>query len=331
MAQAPLSRETLQQAINSLAEHSGNQSAAARALGVNRATFQHRLEEARRQRMDAETRAAKPRIRVPVRAVYSPTPNTFGKAVRVFVFGCAHDSPLIPDKSRFWNAGKLAAELNPDYIVDLGDSLDLDSFSTHAAPGSVDDRAKPGFLTEVDSLDEAYAAFHGFAPDPDLTPRFHLNGNHENRANRFEAMNPTSEDVYTLPIRQTFARYGWSTHEYREWLFLEGVGFIHAPINGMGKEVGGINANQTVARESTFSVVWSHTHKNEMIQRPKFGVGNAIQTYNTGSFMPQGYLKSYAGLSMTGWTYGCSELTLRDGQIEAARYWSELELQERYA
>lgn len=331
MPQPPLPRDLLQQVVDALAENSGNQSAAARALNLNRATFQHRLREAQRLRIEADVIPQKPRIRVPARAVYSPTPDSFGKAIRVFVFGCAHDSPLIPDKSRFQNAGRLARDLMPDYIVDLGDSLDLDSLSTHAAPGSMDDRAKPGFLAELDSLDEAYAGFHEFAPDPDAVPRFHLNGNHENRANRFEALNPTSEDVYTLPIRQVFTRYGWEPKEYREWLFLEGVGFTHAPINGMGKEVGGVNANQTVARETTFSVVWSHTHKNEMIQRPKFGIGNAIQVYNTGSFMPQGYVKSYAGLSMTGWTYGCSELTLRDGQIESARYWSERELIERYA
>lgn len=330
MSTPPLTREVLQQAANAMAEH-GSQTAAARALGMSRATFQHRLREAQRLRVDPQVTPPKPRIRVPARAVYSPTPDSFDKAIRVFVYGCAHDSPLIPDKSRFAHAGRLASELQPDVIVDLGDSLDLDSLSTHAAPGSVDDFARPGFLKEIDSLDEACAAFHQHAPDPDLIPRYHLNGNHENRANRFEAMNPTSTDVYTLPIRQTFARYGWATKEYREWLFLEGVGFIHAPINGMGKEVGGVNANQTVARESTFSVVWSHTHRREMIERAKFGIGNAIQTYNTGSFMPQGYLKQYAGLAMTGWTYGCSELTLRGGQIESARYWSERELAERYA
>jgi hypothetical protein len=33
---------------------------------------------------------------------------------------------------------------------------------------------------------------------------------------------------------------------------------------------------------------------------------------------------------MTGWTYGITELTLRDGQIESARTWSELELRERF-
>ena len=66
---------------------------------------------------------------------------------------------------------------------------------------------------------------------------------------------------------------------------------------------------------------------NIVLHRPTTGG----QVFNTGSFMPQGYLKQYAGLSLTGWTYGAHELTLRDGQIESVRTWSELELRERYA
>ncbi|MGI9160078.1 MAG: hypothetical protein ACR2K1_10035, partial [Saprospiraceae bacterium] len=73
------------------------------------------------------------------------------------------------------------------------------------------------------------------------------------------------------------------------------------------------------------------THKHEHVLRPKFGINNSISVFNTGSYMPQGFLKQYAGLSMTGWTYMVHELTIRDGQIESTRSWSERELAERYA
>lgn len=331
MPTPPLSEQTLREAIDALANFDNNQAAAARSLGLDRGTFRNRVEKGRAQGILAHTQPSKPRIRVPARSVYSPLPNEFGKPMRVMVWGCAHDSPSIIDKSRFRRAGQLASDLNPDYIVDLGDSLDLDSLSSHAQPGSMDDRQRPFFTAEIDSLAEAYSEFHDTAPSPDVIPRYHLHGNHEHRAWRHEANNPASQGVFTTQIDQVFARMGWTIKNYREWLFLEQVGFIHAPISGMGKEVGGVNANQTVSRESTYSVVWSHTHKREYVNRPKFGIGNAIQVYNTGSAMPQGYLKQYAGLSMTGWTYGFSELTLRDGQIESARYWSERELAERYS
>jgi len=331
MPTPPLTAEQKQQAVDAVARHMGSIPAAAIDLGINPNTFRHRVRTAQDEGFLPNVSPDKPRIRVPARSVYSPMPNSHGKPVRVFVWGCAHDSPTIPDKSRFRHAGLLASELMPDFIVDLGDALDLDSLSTHDAPGSVADRARPHFLAEAASLEEAVAAFHDTAPDPDTVPRYHLDGNHENRAARYEQANPAAQGVYTLPIQQVFARYGWTVRAFREWLFLEGVGFTHAPINGMGREVGGINANQTVAREATFSVVWSHTHKREYVNRPKFGVGNGVQVYNTGSSMPQGYIKPYAGLAMTGWTYGFSELTLRDGQIESARYWSALELAERYA
>jgi hypothetical protein len=318
-------------ALRALRDADGNKSAAARTLGMKPSTFKDRVSEAHARGLSLEAPKIKPRIRVPARSFYQPMPNEFGKAVRVMVWGCAHDAPNIPDKSRFRHAGLLASELRPDFIVDLGDSLDLDSLSTHAIPGSTDDRMRPGFLREVESVDEAYGEFHATAPSPDDIPRYRCKGNHEHRADRFEANNPTTEGVYTLPLSQVFARYGWTEKQYREWLFIEGVGFTHAPLNSIGREVGGVNANQTVARETTFSMAWAHTHKRELINRPKFGIGNQITVFNTGTMMPQGYLKHYAGLATTGWTYGPSELTLRDGQIESVRSWSVLELAERYS
>lgn len=327
----PHEDHVLQETVDAIRFAGGNKAAAARNLGIPLSTLKSRSQEAQTRKILAFKPVEKPRIRVPARSVYQPEPDSFAEPVRVFVWGCAHDAPNIPDKSRFAHAGKLAAELRPHYIVDLGDSLDLDSLSAHPVPGSVDDRQRPFFTAEMDSLTEAYAAFHEAAPSPDEVPRYHLHGNHEYRAFRHEANSPASQGVFTTQLDQVFARMGWTIKNYREWLFLNGVGFTHVPLNIMGREIGGVNANQTVSRESTFSVVWSHTHKREMIERPKFGIGNGIQVYNSGSFMPQGYLKQYAGLALTGWSYGVSELTLRDGQIESARYWSTRELEERYA
>lgn len=328
---ASLAPELAQQALDALQSHSGNKTAAASALGIPRRTFTDRVDAARRMGLTAFQKPAKPRIRVPARSSYKPAPDGFGKSIRVMVWGCAHDSPSLPDKTRFENAGKLAAELQPDYIVDLGDTMDLDSLSGHAIPGSQDDRDRPYFRAEIASLTEAQAAFDAHAPSGEIIPRYHLNGNHENRANRYENSNPTSQGVFTTEIDQVYARFGWAQMAFREWLFLNQVGFTHAPINGMGREVGGVNADATVARESTHSVVWSHTHKSNRVHKPKFGVGNAITVFNSGCYMPQGYIKQYAGLSMTGWTYGLHLLTLRDGDIEAAKTWSELELREMFA
>lgn len=321
----------MQQALDALAEFHGNQSAAARSLSLDRATFRHRVQAARNAGMEPRPPTEKPRVRVPARSVWSELPPPVSKATRVVVFGCAHDTPSQPDKSRFRWAGQLVRDLMPEFVVDLGDSLDLDSLSGHAAPGSADDRARPAFLAEIASLEEAYGAFDAAAPSADEVPRYRLKGNHENRADRFEAMHPASIGVYTLALSQVFARFNWTERQYREWLYLDGVGFTHAPINGAGREYGGKFAENQILNDATHSIVWSHTHKRNFVQRPKIGVGNAIQVYNTGSMMPFGHIKQYAGLSTTGWTYGVSELTLRDGQIESARYWSLRDLAERYS
>lgn len=330
MTAQPRSPEQLQRAVDALQEANGNKVAASRIAGENYSTYKSTLTDAIGQGYRASVRRSQ-HNHIPKRNTYQPTPRKLGKAVRVFIWGCAHDCPGLPDKSRFRRAGQLANELHPDYIVDLGDTLDMDSLSNHAVAGSIEDRQRSSFRKEIDSLEEAVAAFHETAPDPEEIPRYHLWGNHENRAHRFERNNPTSEGVYTLPLSQVFARYGFADMAFREWLYLEGVGFTHAPINMAGREYGGVNANQTVARESTHSVVWAHTHRREFVERPKIGIGNGVQVFNTGTFMPMGLIKEYAGLSQTGWSYGVHELTLRDGQIESVRTWSTRELQERFA
>jgi hypothetical protein len=274
-----MTAEQKQEAVDALEKY-GSQKAASEALGLSRTTFQSRLYAGIQAGIEPVREPwVKPRIRVPARSQYQETPNDFGKPVRVLVWGDAHDSPHIPDKSRFRHLGMLAAELRPDFIVDIGDSLDLDSMSSHATAGSMDDRARPAYLTEIASLTDAYGEFNDTAPPHTEIPRYHLDGNHCYRADRFENANPAAAGVYTLPLQQVFARYNFTNKRYREWLFIEGVGFTHAPINGMGKEVGGVNANQTVSRESTFSIVWGHTHKRELINRPKFGIGKMQEMY----------------------------------------------------
>jgi hypothetical protein len=321
----------MQRSLDAFAAADFNYTAAAKAEGINTNTFRNQVEQARLNKLEPGKPLEKPRIRVPARSVYQPTPSQFGKAVRVFLWGCAHDAPNLPDKSRFKHAGLMAAELRPDFIVDLGDSLDLDSLSHHAPLGSLDDRQRPFFTTEVESLTEAYAAFHEAAPSPEEVPRYHLHGNHENRAWRHEQNNPASQGVFTTQVDQVFARMGWTIKAYREWLFIEGVGFTHCPIDGRGKEIAGLMADQAVARETTFSVVWSHTHRSNKVHRQKLGLANSIDVFNSGTFMPQGLVKQYAGLSATGWTYGVHLLTLRDGEIESVKTWSTLELSERFS
>lgn len=330
MANPGLSPEQMQQAIDAYERNHHNKAAAARDIGLKENTYRNRLLAAQQSGLEPHKPPPKPRIRIPARSFYKPQPDSHGKSVRVMVFGCSHDSPLIPDKSRFLHMGRLAADLQPDYIMNLGDSLDLDSLSTHAMPGSADDFERPAFRREMESLDHAESEFNRDAPSASEIPRLRVKGNHEYRAERFESLNPTAQGVFTLEIDQIFARYGWTTKQYKEWVFIEGVGFTHVPINAAGREYTGQNPSNMIANHTTFSVVWSHTHKGEFINRPKIGVGNGIQIFNTGCSMPQGYIKKYAGLSTTGWTYRCNELTLRDGQIESARSWSMLELQEKY-
>src|SRR5690554_6354699 len=129
MAQATLTTRPMESALDLGAEHEWNLMPLGHDCATDRSTRRAQADNARSAGPIPFVRPPKPRIRVPARSVYQPTPDNFAGSVGFLVWECAHYSPTIPDKTRFANAGKLAAHLEPDYIVDLGDTMDMDSLS----------------------------------------------------------------------------------------------------------------------------------------------------------------------------------------------------------
>ena len=56
-------------------------------------------------------------------------------------------------------------------------------------------------------------------------------------------------------------KYSWEVVPYGTYLMLSGVGFIHAPINPMGKEYGGEASEKQVANKSKIDIVFGHSHR----------------------------------------------------------------------
>lgn len=112
---------------------------------------------------------------------------------------------------------------------------------------------------------------------------------------------------------------------------MEGVGFSHVPHSIMNKPIGGRYPEQNIGNQSTHSIVFGHTHRNNHVTIPKIGINNSITVTNVGSAMPWGYLPSYCDGATTGLTYGVHLLTLRAGRVESDKFYSMLELKELYA
>ena len=268
-------------------------------------------------------RDAKPPIRTRV------IPAKEGRSTRVVAIGDTHDEPGMA-KDRFtWLARHCVARM-PDRIVQIGDFASWNSISSHEERGSLGYAQRPSFQEDLQSCGEAMAAFYKETSGLSI-PLELVCGNHEDRIQRFE--NKTPETVGTLwaQFEDLCARHRWRLHPYGQWLIIDGVGFIHVPMNIMGRPYGGQQSENQIANHATHSIVFGHTHRASFRKTPKIGANNSIEVMNLGSAMPHGYVAKYAGTATTGWSYGVYELELRGGHIVSYTFTSMAQLEELYA
>jgi len=251
------------------------------------------------------------------------------KSMTILAIGDSHDQPNI-SKDRFKWMGKHAAAMKPDRIVHIGDFASWDSVSMHEERGSYAHAQRPSFKTDLESCEEAMSAFYKEMNYLDI-PLDMTAGNHEDRINRFENKNPETVGTLYTQLEEMVARYRWRIHPYGQWLMIDGVGFIHVPMNIMGRPYGGQNSENQIANHATHSIVFGHTHRSTFRKVPKIGVNNSIEVLNLGSSMPDGYVAKYAGTATTGWSYGIYELQIQAGHILQYRHISMRQLEEQYS
>jgi len=251
------------------------------------------------------------------------------KSMTIMAIGDSHDQPNIP-KDRFRWMGKHAAEMKPDRIVHIGDFASWDSVSMHEERGSLGYSLRPSFKTDLESCEEAMSAFYKEISHLDI-PQDMTAGNHEDRINRFENKNPETVGTLYTQFEEMASRYRWRIHPYGQWLMIDGVGFIHVPMNIMGRPYGGQNSENQIANHATHSIVFGHTHRSTFRKVPKIGMNNSIEVLNLGSSMPDGYVARYAGTATTGWSYGVYELSIQNGHINQYRHISMSQLGTMYS
>lgn len=253
-----------------------------------------------------------------------------GDPVKVLAIGDTHDDPRLDDRERFRWFGRAAADMKVDRVVQIGDWGTWDSVSRHEDRATITGRAQPSFEDDMASFRMSLMEFDRGLGDYSC-PRYVTEGNHEKRVEVYENLNPVMEGGMMRRVREAFLQYGWQTRPFGEWLFLEGVGFTHVPLNEMGKPYGGKTAEARIANDATFSIVYGHSHKPRVHRAPKIGPTNYIKVVNIGCALPYGHVEAYARMSTTGWGHGVYLLTLHGGQITAEKWYDMLELRDRYS
>lgn len=236
-----------------------------------------------------------------------------GRTFRVCVIPDAHNSPHV-NPERFAWIGRWIAEEAPDDVVCLGDFDSWDSVSGHAPPGTISFEKLPRIAADfeanaraLDLLKSSMGAWNG---------RQHVTkGNHEFRLDRFEDRNPQMQGMLVARLDDAWEARGWRVYPFREYAMIGGVGFIHIPINAGGKPYGGKMSAHAIARDALFSIVHGHTHVRQSTHVAKLGQSKLVSVISPGCALPQGYVEDYAAHNATGWWWGVSCLTVRDGVI----------------
>jgi hypothetical protein len=264
----------------------------------------------------------KPRIRVPYRRAAEPE----RESLRVCVIGDLHVCPG-QDLTRLKLIARHIGETQPDRIVQIGDWADFDSVSTHDPLGSIKANNRPTLAQDIYSLEDSLTVFDREL-GPSAIPRDVTLGNHEDRVRKYEHMRAELEDSVWLNVLNAFARFRWQTHDFGKVIFLGGVGFVHVPLNVMGKPYGSPNI---VLNDLTYDLVRGHSHKINYVGKSKIGHNNKVSMYDVGTSYINGQIKDYAKLGVTGWWYGIHDMTIRDGRVEDINRISMRTLEESYS
>lgn len=248
---------------------------------------------------------------------------------KVVGIGDAHDSPKLPDKSRFRWAGKFIAEKKPDIVIQIGDFFTFDSINSYDAPGSGRHRQLPTFREDIESGEQALSALDEGLDGYECEKHCTL-GNHEDRVLSYEDRNPQVEAMLQLEHDRLLTRHGWSYSPYAMPYFVGGVAFSHVPLTIMSRPLGGELTSANVALKAVNDWVYGHNHRADVARRPKLG-GVHTTALNLGCYLPDGHVERYIKVgSMHGWWYGIWEISISGGRIKSYGQHAISELEERY-
>jgi hypothetical protein len=251
-------------------------------------------------------------------------PDPDGEPERCAVIGDAHDSPHLPDKSRFRWLGAYIQEHGFTRVRATGDWLSLDCFSTHQDPASFAARTKPTFDMDMESFHESQRAFQ-VGLDGHLLKKGITLGNHENRAARYDNAHPDGT-LHMVKLEEAFLQWGWRTTPYGEYVFVGGVGFTHIPFNAIGKPLA---AGQR-ANKAMFDTVHGDDHRATAMTDFKSGPVRSPTIYSAGTALPPGFIEGYANKGGSTWRSGICEATLWGGFVRKWSFEEMILLKRRY-
>lgn len=187
------------------------------------------------------------------------------------VFTCAHTDPSVPNDRFDW-LGSLIEDVRPDYVVDLGDTIDLKSLNSY------DTRYPQAIVTQnyerdIDHHQEAMDRIWGrYKISKKKRPyRIGFEGNHENRLKKAIAHDPRIQGgKYGISFSHLATDYWYDDyHEYSNSApaiaDYDGVSYSHYFSSGnFGTATSGTHHAYTLLQNRNHSSTCGHSHKRSL-------------------------------------------------------------------
>lgn len=283
----------------------------------------------------AEPRYQQPVARLHMTPAPPPDPRVIapsGEVRRHLFIPDEHNDPRHPHRLQVqkWVA-RYGSEHRHHVVIKAGDSGTFDSVSRHDKDDTLKGRLKPGIKDDLENH-RASLQYFELGRDADWKPlKKKARGNHEQRLWDYENQNPASAGTHTLAYEEHLLQYGWREHPFGQIFNVDGIGYTHCPMNGMGRPMGGKTATHRASSMLTAPLVYGHTHKFQIFTDPKMGAVDRVMVVEGGCAMPWGEIEHYALHSPTGWSYGVVDMNIMDGQIIDVAFVSMLTLRARYS
>ena len=187
------------------------------------------------------------------------------------VFTCAHTDPSVPNDRFDW-LGSLIEDVRPDYVVDLGDTIDLKSLNSYDTryPQAI---VSQNYERDIEHHQEAMDRIWGrYKISKKKRPyRIGFEGNHENRLKKALAHDPRIEGgKYGISFSHLATDYWYDEyHEYSNSapsIFdYDGVSYSHYFSSGnYGTATSGTHHAYTILQNRNHSSTCGHSHKRSV-------------------------------------------------------------------
>lgn len=228
------------------------------------------------------------------------------------------DSHAKPDQSlaRYVWLGRMAAELRPDVIVNIGDWGDMPSLSSY-------DKGKRAFegrryVKDIEAANNALDLFHDQLPVGYVPRLIAVIGNHEARI--LKAVNDSAEFEGLIGLGDIrFAEHGWETVDFLQPITVDGITYCHYFTSGNSPmPISGENAARNLINKKLTSCVVGHSHLLSYAR----AVGADAKVYHglvAGAYTEE--RESYAGQSNDSWWKGVAMLAnVHEGDYDLQVY-----------